>query len=94
MITSEAKDSEDLREKMRCQFNVLKLQVVMTMKKLEEKTLEMSDIKINLTQRLAKSKIKGGPRGDASSRSSNNRTPSDNGGDSHRGVNPPGAAPN
>ena len=52
MIGLEAKDSEDVRERLKCQFNLLKLQVVMIMKQMDDKMIDTADVKIDFKNKL------------------------------------------
>ena len=84
MIGNEVKDAEDVRERLRCQLNLIKLQTVMLMKQMDEKMVETADVKIDFRGKLQQTRIKKAgttPRkdGDASSRSSNSRKASGSG---------------
>ena len=43
MISTEVKDAEDARERMRCHFNLLKLQIVKLMKHMDDKVQQQTD---------------------------------------------------
>ena len=77
MISNEVKDSEDTRDRLRCQVNLMKLQVVTLMKMMDDKMVEHTDEKIDFMGRLKQTKMKrqgtNTPRkeGELSSRNSN-----------------------
>eukprot|EP00347_Sterkiella_histriomuscorum_P014338 403361253 len=51
-VDKELMDSEEVKVKLNCQVNLLKIQVAMLMKQLEERVLETSDIKLDLKQKM------------------------------------------
>ncbi len=86
MIANEVKDAEDVRERLRCQLNLVKLQTVSLMKQMDERMLETAEVKIDFRGKLQQTRVKKAgttPRKDGyeSSRSSNSRKPSGSGAD-------------
>ena len=58
MITTELKESEDVRERLHCQLNLLKMQLVMQMKALDDKMVETTDVRIDFRGNLNETRIK------------------------------------
>ena len=86
LIANEVKDAEDVRERLRCQLNLVKLQTVSLMKQMDERMLETAEVKIDFRGKLQQTRVKKAgttPRKDCyeSSRSSNSRKPSGSGAD-------------
>ena len=86
LIGSEVREAEDVRERLRCQLNLVKLQTVTLMKQMDERMLEAADIKVDFRAKLQQTRVKKAgttPRKDGydSSRSSNSRKPSGSGTD-------------
>ncbi|TNV76088.1 hypothetical protein FGO68_gene4860 [Halteria grandinella] len=79
-ITSDVKEAEDVRERLRAHLNLLKLQTVMLMKGMDDKMIEVADVKVDFKAKLSASRVKKPgttPRKDGSDNSQgNSRAPS------------------
>ena len=47
-----------MRERLKCQFNLVKLQVVMLMSQIDDKVVETTGEKVNFKDRLQKTRVK------------------------------------
>ena len=58
MINNDVEQQSHVRERLKCQFNLMKLQVVMMMSQIDEKVVETTGEKVNFKDRLQKTRVK------------------------------------
>ena len=58
MINGEVANSEDVKERLSCQLNLLKLQTVIVMKALDERMIEMADTKVDFLSKIKETRFR------------------------------------
>ena len=58
MISQDVDQQIHVKERLKCQFNLMKLQVVMLMSQIDDKAVAVTDEKVNFKDKLQKTRVK------------------------------------